>query len=130
MCSQKNVTADVDSDAAQDTVPEKKFHGLNPNFFKFLRTGTQRSGGNESLPSHDCGWSDFVRKVPDNVEMLVRHKCVKKFFLRTNTALPSSAAIERMFSIAGNIFTSKRARMTWEHFEERLFARFLCTLTT
>jgi len=34
-------------------------------------------------------------------------------------ALPVTAAvIDRMFSVTGNIMTKKRARLTYEHFEE------------
>lgn len=42
---------------------------------------------------------------------------------RYNTALPSSGAVERSFSTAGNIFTPKRSSLSDKHFEMLLFMK-------
>ena len=42
---------------------------------------------------------------------------LKQIFLKKNTAIPSSAAVERPFSAAKHIFTSNRTRLTDENVE-------------
>ena len=45
----------------------------------------------------------------------------KNVFLRYNTPLPSSAAVERLFCFAGHIFAPKRKRMSNGLFEDIVF---------
>ena len=40
-----------------------------------------------------------------------------------NTGLPASAAVERLFSQAGLVFTAKRNRLTDKHFEMLVFLK-------
>lgn len=43
---------------------------------------------------------------------------LKKVFIQFNTPLPSSAPIERVFSVGGAVLTKKRGRITDENFEK------------
>ena len=49
------------------------------------------------------------------------HKAIKDIFIKSNTALPSSAAIERVFSNGKDNLKPKRARLSNTHFEMFLF---------
>lgn len=44
-------------------------------------------------------------------------------FLRVNTAVPSSASVERLFSCAADIFTRKRAKLSDLNFEYQLLLK-------
>lgn len=46
-----------------------------------------------------------------------------ELFIRYNTGIPSSAAVERMFSIGKDILKPKRARLSDEHFEMLVFLK-------
>ena len=43
--------------------------------------------------------------------------------LPPNTELPASAAVERLFSLCGRVFSPLRSRLSSEHFEMMLFLR-------
>ena len=51
------------------------------------------------------------------------HKALKDIFIKSNTALPSSMAIERVFSNGKDILKSKRAGLSDTHFEMVLFLK-------
>ncbi|XDV35100.1 hypothetical protein PO909_005128 [Leuciscus waleckii] len=59
----------------------------------------------------------------DTVEILKSFPAVCNLSLRLNTALPASAACERLFSSAGLIFRQKRARIDSKNFENQLLLK-------
>ncbi|KAL4092113.1 hypothetical protein QTP88_026674 [Uroleucon formosanum] len=48
---------------------------------------------------------------------------IKNIFLKYNTALPSSASVERLFSVAGDICTKKRGKISDQNFENCLLVK-------
>ncbi|KAL1248758.1 hypothetical protein QQF64_032974 [Cirrhinus molitorella] len=59
----------------------------------------------------------------DTVEVLKSFPAVCKLSLKLNTALPASAACERLFSVAGLIFRPRRACISSNNFENQLLLR-------
>lgn len=59
-----------------------------------------------------------------DLQSLSTFPTIKNIFLRYNTALPSSASVERLFSVAGDICSRKRASMTDRNFEDTLIYRY------
>lgn len=49
---------------------------------------------------------------------------MKKLFIQYNTAVPSSAHCERMFSCAGLLFSERRGRMADLNFEQQMLLKF------
>lgn len=61
----------------------------------------------------------------DNLESLNAYPHVRQLYisLNTNTGLPSSAAVERLFSLGGRVFCPIRSRLSSGHFEMMTFLR-------
>lgn len=65
----------------------------------------------------------YLACASDNMELLHSFPAIKKLSLKLNTALPASAACERLFSCAGLLFTSKRSRIDSVNFENQLLLK-------
>ena len=48
---------------------------------------------------------------------------IKKLYITLNTGLPASAAVERLFSLGGRVFTPLRTKLSAEHFDMMVFLR-------
>ena len=59
---------------------------------------------------------------PEHFPSLHRDKWIA-LFIKYNTPLPSSAAVERMFSTAGDVLRPKRASMTSDKFQQLVFTK-------
>jgi len=67
---------------------------------------------------------DLFMVCPDiNLESLHKYPRIKALFLRFNTALPSSAPDERLFSAGLLILTARRNRLSDEFFETLLILK-------
>ncbi|KAJ8405227.1 hypothetical protein AAFF_G00322180 [Aldrovandia affinis] len=66
----------------------------------------------------------------DHMDSLKSFPAVCKLSVKLNTPLPASAACERLFSIAGLVFSPRRARLHSGNFENQLLlkmnSKFYC----
>ncbi|EZA53798.1 hypothetical protein X777_06862, partial [Ooceraea biroi] len=53
----------------------------------------------------------FLKSSNCNIGMLNDYTTIKKHFIKYNTALPSSASVERMFSVDGSVITPQRGHL-------------------
>jgi hypothetical protein len=55
---------------------------------------------------------------------VLKYPHVLEAFLKFNAALPSSAAVERLFSCAGQILVPRRCKLSDKMFEKQVFLRY------
>lgn len=63
--------------------------------------------------------STYFSKSPNKLlSSLNETPCIEKVFIKYNTPLPSSASVERVFSVGSAVLTKKRGRMSDTNFEK------------
>jgi len=67
--------------------------------------------------------NDYLNNAK-TIESLHQYPNMKRLFLLHNTALSSSAPIERLFSLGGLVLTLKCNRLTDDRFEKLLLMRY------
>lgn len=87
----------------------------NDEFFKNLEGPTSAPTPNNK---HDLEVLQYLQDTRTSLECLHRYPAVRTIFKRYNTALPSSAPVERLFSFAGMVYAPKRSRLTDRRFEQ------------
>lgn len=85
------------------------------DFFSGLQSSKAQDGAKQLDAYLSCS--------ADNMDLLKSFPAVCKLSVKLNTPLPASAACERLFSIAGLVFSPRRARLNAFNFENQLLLR-------
>ena len=86
------------------------------DFFHSLQTTRTPDSSGKQLDA-------YLTFSADNMELLKSYPAVCNLSVKLNTPLPASAACERLFSIAGLVFTPRRSRLSSRNFENQLLLR-------
>uniref|UniRef100_A0A8C6TVL0 HAT C-terminal dimerisation domain-containing protein n=1 Tax=Neogobius melanostomus TaxID=47308 RepID=A0A8C6TVL0_9GOBI len=68
--------------------------------------------------------ADYLKSGAQGMDSLNRFPVIKNISLKYNAATPSSAPVERLFSLGKLVFTPKRNRLTDKRFEMLLLLRY------
>jgi len=85
------------------------------DFFSALQS-SQAHDSNKQLDA-------YLTCSADHMDLLKSFPTLCKLSVKLNTALPASAACERLFSIAGLVFSPRRARLKSVNFENQLLLK-------
>lgn len=90
---------------------------INSSFFSW----SQKKRENVAI-ENELG--DFLKRSPTKkLDTLTFTPTLKKVFIKYNTPLPSSAPIERVFSVGGTILSKKRGKMSDDYFEKTMLLK-------
>lgn len=88
------------------------------DFFSFNETIISNNDNDIKTIINDYFTNNNIKNVIDLPQIL------KKPYLEFNTAVPSSAHVERLFSAGGQLFEKRRASIADKHFEMTLLLKF------
>ena len=76
-----------------------------------------------SVAFYQLEYAQYLEDPAADLQMLNKYSNVKRVFMKSNTPIPSSTPVGRLFNIAGLILCAKRNRLSNETFESLLLLK-------
>jgi hypothetical protein len=86
-------------------IGEKSTTSITEDFLKYDMDKSDESSNNNEI-------ENYLRDPDTNIAMLDKYPQLKQLFLKYNTAIPTSAPVERLFSQASLILTVRRNKLS------------------
>ena len=112
--------ANSQPDRDTDVIASRSYVPPDKDFFALLTAKRQASS---SAPNVDDELSKYLSDRSHELESLHSYPHIRQLYIALNTGLPSSAAVERLFSLGGSVFSPLRSRLSADHFEMLTFLR-------
>ncbi len=108
---------DEDQQTGTTSTPTRTDSATEDGFFSF-------EDEDDTSASAESQVADYFKSGAQGMDSLNGFPLVKKISLKYNAATPSSAPVERLFSLGKLVFTPKRNRLTDQKFEKLLLLRY------
>ena len=102
----------------EDRNPEPDVASQKKDFYEF--ESDEEESSRDSVEVEVTEYLSVAKKT----ECLHKFPTVKKIFLNYNTTIPSSAPVERLFSLGNLVLTPRRNRLTPSRFEKLLLLQY------
>lgn len=113
-----SITLDSTSSSTLQNVDTFSDDNVEDDFFFFNKTPISNDDNDIKTIINDYFTNNNLKNVNDLPQIL------KKPYLELNTAVPSSAHVERLFSAGGQLFEKRRSSITDKNFEMTLLLKF------
>jgi hypothetical protein len=94
------------------------------DLYSFVKNNQEETSSSEPNDIYEEVDKYLSRSTNDSVTSLRQFPYLLQAFLKYNSSLPSSAAVERLFSCAGQILTPRRCKLSDQMFEKLVFLRY------
>ena len=95
------------------------------NFFSCLTSRRQNANTPAARPDTSIEIDRYLTDSSTELSSLSNYPHIRQLYMQLNTGLPASAAVERLFSLSGRVFSPLRSTLSSKHFEILVFLR-LC----
>ena len=94
----------------------------------FFARITSKRNATIARPDAVAEVESYLRDPSTELSSLEAYPNIRQVYLKLNTELPASAAVERLFSLGGRVFSPLRSRLSSGHFEMMLFFTYRCKM--
>ncbi|XP_042229003.1 zinc finger BED domain-containing protein 4-like [Homarus americanus] len=109
-----------EAESSSSSEGDNKDHDMEYELFQALYETPRRNENDSDL--FKCFLGEKPSKKTFDKDTFP-NKAMRELFIKYNTPIPSSAAVERMFSMGKDVLRPKRCRMSDKHFEMLVFLR-------
>ena len=86
-------------------------------------SGSKRQATLDDLDDLESEVAEYFKNAK-RLDCLDKYPKIRRLFLRYNVTIPSSAPVERLFSLGSLVLSSRRNRLTDQKFERLLLTRY------